>query len=191
MIVDVGLCICIIDFQTVEDAVIYPSDGGAHHRVVFRALVFRPFAGECIVGTVIGSNEEGMRVSLDFFDDVFIPHYLLPHPSEYDARAKLWAWKYEGAEEPGIFNIHEQIRFRVESVAFKTRESVAGGAAPGGGEGGGEGGADHAALTSMPPKPHSAAAAAAETSSSPPRDARGPRRSYGTSASRQSRTPVA
>jgi len=118
VLVDVGLCICVNDFKTVEEAIIYPSDGGAHHRVVFRVIVFRPFIGEIAVGTISGADENGIKVSLDFFEDVFIPSYLLPQPSEYDPRAKVWVWKYEGSEEGGIFHTHEVIRFRVESVSY-------------------------------------------------------------------------
>jgi DNA-directed RNA polymerase subunit E'/Rpb7 len=127
MIPDVGLCICINDFKTVEDAIIYPADGGAYHKVVFRVFVFRPFVGEVAVGTIVKSTEEGITVSLDFFDDVFIPSYLLPQPSEYDSRAKLWVWKYEGSEEGGIFSMHEQIRFRIESISFTQVETTASG----------------------------------------------------------------
>ena len=54
----------------------------------------------------------------DFFEDIFIPKYLLPQPCEFDPRAKVWVWKYEGSEEGGIFHIHEAIRFRVESVSY-------------------------------------------------------------------------
>lgn len=118
VIAEVGLCIATNDLKEVQDAIIYPADGGAHHRVVFRMLVFRPFVGEVAVGTISDSNANGIRVSLDFFEDVFIPHYLLPQPSEFDARSRLWIWRYEGAEDGGIFNMSEQIRFRVESIKF-------------------------------------------------------------------------
>jgi DNA-directed RNA polymerase III subunit RPC8 len=125
VIVDTGLCICVHDFLTVEDAMLYPADGGAHHPVVFRCLVFRPFIGEVAVGTITGANKDGIKVSLDFFDDVFVPSYLLPQPAEYDSRAKLWVWKYEGSEEGGIFSMHEQVRFRVESISFTQVETTA------------------------------------------------------------------
>lgn len=120
VIADVGLCICVQDFKTVEDAIIYPADGGAHHRVVFRLLVFRPFVGEVVLGTISGSNDEGLRISVEFFHDIKIPHFLLPQPSIYDSKAKLWVWQYEGSEEgaTGIFELGQQIRFRVESVGY-------------------------------------------------------------------------
>ena len=127
VIVDTGMCICVHDFLSVEDAMLYPADGGAHHPVVFRCVVFRPFVGEVAVGTITGANKDGIKVSLDFFDDVFVPSYLLPQPAEYDSRAKLWVWKYEGSEEGGIFSTHEQVRFRVESISFSQVETTASG----------------------------------------------------------------
>lgn len=66
----------------------------------------------------------GIHVSLEFFDDIFIPCHLLPQPSEYDSRAKLWVWKYEASEEGGIFSMHEQIRFRIESISFTQVETT-------------------------------------------------------------------
>lgn len=72
MIPDVGLCICINDFKTVEDAIIYPVDGGAYHKVVFRLFVFRPFVGEIAVGTISASNELGWKEHIHSFN-FFVP----------------------------------------------------------------------------------------------------------------------
>ena len=38
-------------------------------------ILFRPVEGEIIVGTVLSSNMSGIRVSLEFMDDVWIPSY--------------------------------------------------------------------------------------------------------------------
>ena len=97
---------------------IYPSDGGAHHKVVFRMIMFRPFVGEVMLGTVLRSTEDAIQVSLDFFDDVFIPKYSLPADCEFDARHKLWVWKFDEGEEGGVFSQHEQIRCRVDSITY-------------------------------------------------------------------------
>ncbi len=67
------------------------------------------------------------QVSLEFFEDVFIPHFFLPKPSVYDHKAKLWVWKYEGSEEGGIFSMHEQVRFRVESISYAHVEATTSG----------------------------------------------------------------
>ena len=36
-------------------------------------MVFRPFINEVIIGRVRSCSADGIRVSLDFFDDIFIP----------------------------------------------------------------------------------------------------------------------
>jgi RNA polymerase III subunit Rpc25 len=103
-------------------------------------VVFRPFAGEVedfhlcfqiiqyyplydlfmnitklapqiLVGRISSSNKDGILVSLDFFDDVFIPSYLLQAPSEFNAETSLWLWKY-GEEDSGdefVMDIGEQV----------------------------------------------------------------------------------
>ena len=55
-------------------------------KVDFRALVFRPFRGEVLEGKISDANGAGLRVSLDFFDDVFIPgpDNLFPESKLYD-----------------------------------------------------------------------------------------------------------
>jgi DNA-directed RNA polymerase subunit E'/Rpb7 len=81
------------------------------------------------VGTIVGSDQDGLRVSLDFFEDVRIPHYLLPYPSEYDSRQKLWAWNLGGGGEGemGVFHMDEQVRFRIEGVMYTKIETTASG----------------------------------------------------------------
>ena len=55
---------------------------------------------QILVGRVSSSNKDGIQVSLDFFDDVFIPSYLLQAPSEFNPTTSLWLWKY-GEEDSG------------------------------------------------------------------------------------------
>ena len=43
--------------------------------VEFRMIMFRPVEGEILVGKVHSSNQNGIRVSLEFMDDVWIPKY--------------------------------------------------------------------------------------------------------------------
>ena len=38
-------------------------------------IMFRPVEGEVLVGKVHSSNQNGIRVSLEFMDDVWIPKY--------------------------------------------------------------------------------------------------------------------
>ena len=93
--------------------------GGAHQFVKFRMIFFRPFIGEVLKGTILSCNEEGIRISLYFFDDVFVPAYLLQSPSEYRKKDGHWVWKY-GEESDGefVFVIGGVVRLRVKSIDY-------------------------------------------------------------------------
>lgn len=68
-------------------------------------------APQILVGRISSSNKDGILVSLDFFDDVFIPSYLLQAPSEFNSETSLWLWKY-GEEDSGdefVMDIGEQV----------------------------------------------------------------------------------
>lgn len=60
-----------------------------------------------------------MRVSLDFFDDIYISSDALPDPSFFEKQEGgvpkgRWHWHYEGNRMD--FDLDEQIRFRVEEA---------------------------------------------------------------------------
>ncbi len=57
VITDLGLVVTIYDVLEVDGGFVYHSDGGAHYRVKFRVVVFRPFAEEMIVGRVSRMDE--------------------------------------------------------------------------------------------------------------------------------------
>eukprot|EP01041_Mallomonas_annulata_P003228 gene3228-6382_t len=119
VLVDVGLCICLYDFVDVGDPYIYPAEGAAHQRVKFRLVVFRPFVGEIIVGKLISCNKDGLRVSLEFFEDIYIPLYLLQGSSEYSEQKGVWLWHYdEESEGKFVYEIGEEVRFRVRTINF-------------------------------------------------------------------------
>ena len=128
---DLGLVITLYDVVSVEGGTVYPGEGSAHFKVVFRVVVFRPFVGEVLEATLKRSDEEGLRVSLGFFDDVFVPAHLLQDPSNFDDKEKLWVWEYQGdAKQKMHFDLEEKIRVRVQSVRFPdhpTRDARRGG----------------------------------------------------------------
>jgi len=102
VIMDVGLVISRYgDALEVGDGVIAAGDGGAHHEVIVKLIVFRPFVEEVCVGTILRSSEEGIQVSLGFFDDIFIPAYWMLRPSRYEKESGLWVWtpNYDEAED--------------------------------------------------------------------------------------------
>ena len=94
ILLEVGLCITFYDFIDVGDPYLYPSEGSSIQVVRFRMIVFRPFIGEIIVGKVMRSSKEGLHLSVDFFDEIFVPSSLLQSPSVYNASTGLWIWKY-------------------------------------------------------------------------------------------------
>lgn len=126
VIMDVGLVICRYgDVDQIGDGVCVPGDGAAHHEVVFRLVIFRPFVEEVLVGHIIESNEEGIKVGLgEFFSDIFIPAYWMLRPSQYDRESGLWVWTPDYGEEeeegPQRFEmeIGAEIRFKVKGINF-------------------------------------------------------------------------
>lgn len=140
VLMDAGLVVCRYgDALEVGDGVLVAGDGAAHHEVVFRLIVFRPFVDEVLVGTVAESTEEGVRVSLGFFDDVWIPGPRMQKPSHYEKEVGLWVWtpnygddqqqqeesngvkseEGEGSEDERFeIEIGAQIRFKVKSINF-------------------------------------------------------------------------
>lgn len=45
--------------------------------MTFRLIVFRPFKGEVLTGRISSSTPAGIKVRLDFFEDILIPGHLL------------------------------------------------------------------------------------------------------------------
>lgn len=88
--------------------------------VTFRFVVFRPFIDEILTGRIRSCNHEGVQVSMEFFDDIVIPHEYLQQPSKFDEEEQLWVWEY--ATEQGthdlFMDINEEVRFRIANEAF-------------------------------------------------------------------------
>jgi hypothetical protein len=53
-------------------------------RAACRLLVFRPFNGEVLVGTVHKSTPQGLWISVGFFQDIMVPPQFMPDGSEWD-----------------------------------------------------------------------------------------------------------
>jgi len=120
VVFNVGLCLLLYDVLKIEESFIFPGDGSTHTKVSFRFVVFRPFIDEVILGLVKTSNSEGIFVSMDFFDDIFIPGNRLQTNSKFDEREQLWYWEYENEEgkHPLYMELGEKIRFRVIGESF-------------------------------------------------------------------------
>ncbi len=87
--VNLGLCICVFDTVQIDDPYVHQGEAFASVKgsaelgwhvwtnlesvVVFRVVVLRPFVGEILVGRIRQCSEEGVHVSIGFFDDILIP----------------------------------------------------------------------------------------------------------------------
>ncbi|KAF4080732.1 hypothetical protein AMELA_G00174620 [Ameiurus melas] len=120
VVYNVGLCICLYDITKLEDSYIFPGDGASHTKVHFRYVVFHPFLDEVMVGKIKYCSQEGVYVSLGFFDDILIPPESLQQPAKFDEAEQVWVWEYETDE--GAHDLYmdqgEDIRFRVVDEFF-------------------------------------------------------------------------
>ncbi|PLW31591.1 hypothetical protein PCANC_16227 [Puccinia coronata f. sp. avenae] len=132
---EIGLCIALFDLLDASEGKVLYGDGCLYHRVEFTLVVFRPFIGEHIIGTVKSTSPAGVRVSLKFFDDIYIPLRSLQTPSAYDPSLNefFWASEYSdpemassmpadllscGEEQRLYMQIGQPIRIRIEQEHF-------------------------------------------------------------------------
>lgn len=122
VIQNLGLCISVYDITSIEGGSIFPGAGAPTYQVVFNLIMFRPFPGEIISAKVISLDADGLRLSLEFFDDIYIPTHHMPCPSHYVSKNKTRKWIWEYAEVSAELNIEisDEIRFQVQSVSYPT-----------------------------------------------------------------------
>lgn len=124
VIAKLGLCISVYDIRSIKGGFIFPGDGGSTYTVDFRLIMFRPFVGEIIVAKLKESDANGLRLSLGFFDDIYIPPHLLPSPSHFESDPNnknqgRWIWVFKGEEETRfVIDGTDEIKFQVFSVIY-------------------------------------------------------------------------
>lgn len=109
------------DILHISQGTVYAGDGAAFATVKFRMIVFKPFVGELLVGTIKSMDKNGVIVSFDFFDQVIIPPGHLQEGSEWDPIEKCWYWPF-GSHRLSMM-AQEQVRVRVEKIIFNPPES--------------------------------------------------------------------
>ncbi|KAK8197153.1 DNA-directed rna polymerase III 25 kd polypeptide [Phyllosticta capitalensis] len=115
VIQEVGLCICLRDILKSSEGLIGHGTGIVNVNVDFRLVVFRPFKGEIIEGTITSGTAQGIKIALDFFDDIFVPGPVnLFEGTKYSGREEVWVWTTETGDEL-FFDNEERVRFRVEA----------------------------------------------------------------------------
>uniref|UniRef100_A0A060TCC8 DNA-directed RNA polymerase subunit n=1 Tax=Blastobotrys adeninivorans TaxID=409370 RepID=A0A060TCC8_BLAAD len=116
-----GLCVCLYDIESIGDGMVKHGDGASFVKVVFRMVMFRPFVGEILVGWVSSCTEEGLKVKMEFFNDIHIPKSLLFDNCVFIPTEQAWVWRIpndDGTNTDLYIDTNEKIRFRVEQELF-------------------------------------------------------------------------
>jgi len=113
---NVGLCICICDILSISQGYVYIGDGASFVEVHFRLIVFRPFIGEVLTGSIAASTQSGLKVSLLFFDNIIIPGGFIKPSAYFDSERSVWLWQVD--EHDLEMRQGEPVRFKVTDVVF-------------------------------------------------------------------------
>ncbi|CAN7096955.1 unnamed protein product [Brassica rapa subsp. narinosa] len=121
-VLSIGLCVTIYDIKSAEGGFVLPGDGPATYKVRFIIVVFRPFVGEVIAARFKESDSNGLRLTLGFFEDIYVPAPLIPRPNRcepdpYNRNQMRWVWIFE-EQEYIIDDSCQQINFRVEKISY-------------------------------------------------------------------------
>ncbi|KAL8100714.1 uncharacterized protein LOC141682982 [Apium graveolens] len=121
VVANLGLVVSVYDIKSINGGFVFPSDGASTYTVSFRLVVFRPFVGEVVTAKLLESTTNGLRLSLGFFTDIYVPVHLMPNPSHFVAdlvnkNHVFWKWEYQD-ENYDIDGVDE-IRFRVNNISY-------------------------------------------------------------------------
>lgn len=117
VISNLGLAISVWDILEINDGMLKPGDGASFVQTKFRLVVWKPFVGEILTGWVSECTGEGIKVKLDFFDEIFIPKNYFFENCTFREVEKAWVWQPD--EDTELFiDVNEKIRFRVEQELF-------------------------------------------------------------------------
>ena len=116
----VGLCVGYHSLISASEGLIGHGTGIVNVNVDFRIMVYRPFKGEIVRGTITHSNIEGVYLSTDFFEDIIVPPPLLFENTQWGADesgTEAFIWRTdngEGGENEFFFDKAEKCLMRVE-----------------------------------------------------------------------------
>lgn len=117
IIPDVGLGISLYDVKSASDGLLKSGDGAIYIKTEFRLVIFAPFDGEVLVGWISSCKPEGIKVRMEFFDDIFIPKSMLFEGCHFIVKEQAWVWKQDDYEL--YLDINEKVRFRVEQSKYE------------------------------------------------------------------------
>lgn len=116
IIQNLGLVISVWDLIKIDDGLLKPGDGASFIKCEVRVVVFRPFVGEILTGWIEKCTPDGIKVKMEFFNEIFIPKNLLFEGCEFSINDNAWIWNADGTKL--YLDINEKIRFRVEEEIF-------------------------------------------------------------------------
>lgn len=112
-----GLVISVYDLIDFDTGLFTPGDGAMYVTVECRLLIFKPFVGEVITGWIEKCTNEGIKVNIGFFNDIFIPKALLFENSRFSIDENAWIWQMD--EDTTLYlDVNEKIYFRIEEEIF-------------------------------------------------------------------------
>ncbi|XP_027346875.1 DNA-directed RNA polymerase III subunit RPC8 [Abrus precatorius] len=121
VIANLGLCIYVYDIISIEGGFVFPGDGAPTYTVVFNLVMFRPFVGEIITARLLSSDADGLRLTLGFFEDIYVPAHHLPNPNHFvaepvNSKKGIWFWDFNG--QSYAIDDTDVIKFRVQNVSY-------------------------------------------------------------------------
>jgi len=121
---NLGLCVALFDILHIGESHLHPGSAAHHTAVEFRIVVFRPYVGEILTGNVVSCDDEGVRITLGFFDDIRVPKALLQEPSSWSPEESLWVWDVD-TDHQLFLDLENPVRFRVHDVVFPAQANLA------------------------------------------------------------------
>lgn len=117
VVFNLGLVVSVWDISDIKEGLLKPGDGAAYVSATFRLIVWKPFIAEILTGWVAQCLPEGIKVRLDFFDEIFIPKNYLFENCAFRPAERAWVWKPDADTELYI-DENEKIRFCIEDEVF-------------------------------------------------------------------------
>lgn len=112
-----GFVVSVWDIIDYDKGLFKPGDGAMYVTIECRLVVFRPFVGEVLTGWIEECRQDGIKINMGFFNDIFIPRTLLFENSVFSPEEKAWVWQMD-QETKLYLDVNEKINFRVEELVF-------------------------------------------------------------------------
>jgi len=75
------------------------------------------------VGTILSCDQAGVRLSLGFFDEIYVPKELLIEDTSWSSEEELWVWNATDTDQL-FFDLDNTARFRVAQVPLHSHTQI-------------------------------------------------------------------